>query len=146
MSDSAPAFGVETIELDLPELAGALSRRLHDAGVPVTPGRSIEFTRALTLVRPIAHRQLYWTARAVFVTDQTQVPVFDAVFSSIFGTGPHAAAAVPDAPTRAASPDGRPRSEHASSNEIDRRGFRRPRRRGPTAPTRSNWSCRSRVE
>ena len=27
-------FGVETIELDLPPLAGAFSRRLHDAGVP----------------------------------------------------------------------------------------------------------------
>ena len=29
--------GVETIELDLPAVAGALSRRLHEAGVPVTP-------------------------------------------------------------------------------------------------------------
>ena len=80
-------FGVETIELDLPPLAGRLSRRLHDAGIPITPGRSIGFAQALTLVRPVARRQLYWTARAVFVTDPAQVTVFDAVFSSIFGKG-----------------------------------------------------------
>ena len=62
-------FGVETIELDLPPLAGALSRRLHDAGVPVTPARAADFARALALVRPISRRRLYWTARAVLVSD-----------------------------------------------------------------------------
>ena len=72
MSDTgsaAPVFGVETITLDLPPLVGALSRRLHDRGVPVTPGHSAEFARALTLVRPVSRRRLYWTARAVFVSD-----------------------------------------------------------------------------
>jgi hypothetical protein len=83
MSD-APVFGVETIELDLPPLVGAFSRRLHEAGVPVTPARSIEFTRALTLVRPITRRRLYWTARSVFVSDPAQVNAFDGVFFSIF--------------------------------------------------------------
>ena len=62
-------FGVETIELDLPALVGALSRRLHERGLPVTPVRSAEFARALTLVRPVSRRRLYWTARAVFVSD-----------------------------------------------------------------------------
>ena len=81
----APAFGVETIELDLPPLVGAFSRRLHEAGVPVTPARSIEFARALTLVRPITRRRLYWTARSVFVSDPAQVNVFDTIFFSIFG-------------------------------------------------------------
>ena len=121
-----PAFGVETIDLDLPELAGALSRRLHDAGMPVTPGRSIDFTRALTIVRPIARRQLYWTTRAVFVTEQAQVPVFDAVFFSIFGAGPGAEDAAPDAPSRTAAPNGRPRPEHAASNDIGPSGFPSP--------------------
>ena len=81
------AFGVETIELDLPLLVGALSRRLHEAGVPVTPARSADFARALTLVRPIARRRLYWTARGVFVSDPAQVNAFDAVFFSVFGDG-----------------------------------------------------------
>jgi hypothetical protein len=81
-----PAFGVETIELDLPPLVGALSRRLRDAGVPITPGRSVDFAEALTLVRPISRRRLYWTARAVFVSDPAQVDAFDAVFFSVFGS------------------------------------------------------------
>ena len=37
---SAPEFGVETVLLDLPPLVGAFSRRLHDAGLPVTAERS----------------------------------------------------------------------------------------------------------
>ena len=119
-------FGVETIDLDLASLAAALSRRLHDAGLPVTPGRSIGFTRALTIVRPVARRQLYWTTRAVFVSDQAHVPVFDAVFFSIFGAGPGAEQAAPDAPTRAASPDERPRSEHAVSDEVGPSAFPSP--------------------
>ena len=61
---------VETIHLDLAPLAGTLGRRLRDAGVPVTPERSAAFARALTLVRPVARRRLYWTARAVFVSDR----------------------------------------------------------------------------
>ena len=137
-----PAFGVETIDLDLPELAGALSRRLHDAGMPVTPGRSIDFTRALTIVRPVARRQLYWTTRAVFVSDQAQVPVFDAVFFSIFGAGPGAEDAVRDAPSRTASPNERPRPEHAASNEIGPSSFPSPAQVRPARMTRSGWSSR----
>ena len=78
-------FGVETIELDLPRLTAALGRRLHDQGVPTTPARTADFARALTLVRPVARRRLYWTARAVFVSDPAQVETFDAVFASVFG-------------------------------------------------------------
>jgi uncharacterized protein with von Willebrand factor type A (vWA) domain len=78
-------FGVETVVLDLPPLAGALGRRLREAGVPVTPRRSADLARALTLVRPISRRRLYWTARAVLVSDQAQVKAFDRVFFSIFG-------------------------------------------------------------
>ena len=106
-------FGVETIDLDLPPLVGALSRRLHEAGVPVTPGRSAEFARALTLVRPITRRRLYWTARAVLVSDPAQVKAFDAVFFSIFGDRLADDDFAPDdARTVAAPPDDRPRAEH----------------------------------
>jgi uncharacterized protein with von Willebrand factor type A (vWA) domain len=79
-------FGVETVELDLPPLVASFGRRLHDRGVPVTPGRSADFARALTLVRPIARHRLYWTARACFVTDPAQVPAFDEVFFTVFGS------------------------------------------------------------
>src|SRR3954451_9650660 len=82
------AFGVETVVLDLAPLVGALGRRLHDAGVPTTPSRAAGLARALTLVRPVSRRRLYWTARAMLVSDPGQVPAFDAVFWSVFGDGP----------------------------------------------------------
>ncbi len=79
------AFTVETIELDLPAVASAFSRRLHEVGLPVSVERAAAFTRALTLVAPVARRRLYWTARAVFVSDPAQVKAFDRVFREVFG-------------------------------------------------------------
>jgi uncharacterized protein len=121
---STTPFGVETIDLDLPPLVGALSRRLHEAGVPVTPGRAVEFARALSLVRPITRRRLYWTARSVFVSDQAEVNAFDGVFFSIFGDRLADDDFAPDdARTVAAPPDDRPRTEHdaAGSDEQEPR-------------------------
>jgi uncharacterized protein len=107
---------VETVQLDLPPLVGAFSRRLHDAGLPMTPGRSTDFAQALTLIKPITRRRLYWTARAVFVSDHAQVKAFDAVFFSVFGNREPADDFDPqDAQTVAAPPDERPRSEHKTS-------------------------------
>ncbi|HUP32396.1 MAG TPA: VWA domain-containing protein [Gaiellaceae bacterium] len=105
-------FGVETIELDLPPLVGALSRRLHDAGLPITPPRAADFARALTLVQPIARRRLYWTARAVFVSDPAQVAAFDAVFYSVFGAGGPSDDAELEAVKVVARPDEPPQTEH----------------------------------
>jgi uncharacterized protein with von Willebrand factor type A (vWA) domain len=79
------AFTVRTIHLDLPAVAGAFSRRLREAGVPVTAERAARFAQALALVKPITRRRLYWTARAVLVSDSAQVKTFDSVFSSVFG-------------------------------------------------------------
>jgi uncharacterized protein len=95
MTADARAFRVETVELDLPAVAGAFCRRLHDAGLPVTPARAADLARALALVRPVSRRRLYFTARSVLVADPLQVPVFDAVFAAVFGG---AAAGAPPAP------------------------------------------------
>jgi uncharacterized protein len=105
----ATALRVETIDLDLPALCGALSQRLHAAGLPVNAARSASFARALTLVRPLARRRLYWTTRAVFVSDQTQVKAFDAVFWSIFGepARPQGEPEATEAHVESAPPDGR---------------------------------------
>jgi uncharacterized protein len=84
---TAPVFTLRTIHLDLPALAGAFGRRLHDAGVPMTAERAACFAEALTLVKPVSRRRLYWTARAVLVTDSAQVRAFDSVFASVFGAG-----------------------------------------------------------
>ena len=118
---SAP-FGVETIDLDLPPLAGALGQRLRDAGLPVTPERSAEFARALTLVRPQSRRRLYWTARAVFVTDPAagRAPS-TRVFGSVFGD--RRAGRAVDArrrPHRAGAADDRPRAERTPLGAASR--------------------------
>jgi hypothetical protein len=116
VTDGRPVYAVETIELDLPPVVGALSRRLHDAGVPITPARAADFARALTLVKPLTRRRLYWTARGVFVTDRAQVTAFDAVFFSVFGDRDHDQSFDPEDPEIvAAPPDDRPAAEHDSS-------------------------------
>jgi uncharacterized protein len=112
-------FRVETVHLDLPALAGAFSRRLHRAGLPATAERTAAFTRALTLVAPVARRRLYWTARAVFVSDPAQVKAFDSVFASVFGRGDgregrEATADGADVETVPAAADDRPPSERAT--------------------------------
>jgi uncharacterized protein with von Willebrand factor type A (vWA) domain len=81
-----PTFRLQTIELDLPGLAARFGRRLREAGLPVGVERELRFARALALVRPIARRRLYWTARAVFVSEPTQGKAFDAVFHDVFGS------------------------------------------------------------
>jgi uncharacterized protein with von Willebrand factor type A (vWA) domain len=78
-------FRVETIQLDLPALAGAFSRRLRAAGLPVTAERAARFAEALVLVKPVSRRRLYWTARAALVTDSSQIKAFDRVFFEVFG-------------------------------------------------------------
>src|SRR5581483_8009175 len=85
MTSARIPFRLETVQLDLPKMAAAFCRRLHDAGLPVTPARAADLTRALALVRPVSRRRLYFTARAVLVADPVEVPVFDAVFAGVFG-------------------------------------------------------------
>ncbi len=77
---------VETIELDLAPLVTAFGRRLHAAGVPVTPERSSRLASALTLTRPVSRTRLYWTARAVMVSDHAQLAAFDREFFTVFGS------------------------------------------------------------
>ena len=92
-------FSVRTAHLDLPPLVAAFSRRLHEAGLPVEPERAARLARALGLVAPVARRRLYWTARAVLVSDRTQAAVFDTVFAEVFGSG-RAAPELPAGDTR----------------------------------------------
>jgi len=105
MRPTAEPFRVRTLGLDLPAVAGALSRRLHDAGVPVTAGRAAWFAQALAVVEPISRRRLYWTARAAFVSDRMQVPAFDAVFFDVFGSGDVEEPEAPSSQTESAPAD-----------------------------------------
>jgi uncharacterized protein len=111
---------VETIELDLPPLAGALSRRLRAAGLPVTPERAAAFARALTVVRPLTRRRLYWTARGVFVSDRAQVAAFDAIFLAIFGDRADQPAADQEDARAAAAAQDRPQADRPGAHgELD---------------------------
>jgi uncharacterized protein with von Willebrand factor type A (vWA) domain len=99
------AFTVRTIRLDLAAVAAALNRRLHEAGLPTTAERAARFAQALELVRPVSRRRLYWTARAVFVSDQAQLREFDSVFWSLFGGRDRSSFEPEEAETIAAPPD-----------------------------------------
>jgi hypothetical protein len=126
-----PAFGLETIQLDLPPLVGALAERLRYVGVPVSASHATEAARALTLVKPITRRRLYWTLRAVFVTDQAHVKPFDAVFSAVFAKQAQGEDFVADdAPTTVAAPDERSSAERKSSS---RDGTQQQSRRGSSS-------------
>jgi uncharacterized protein with von Willebrand factor type A (vWA) domain len=114
------AFTVRTEHVDLPALVAAFGRRLHDAGVPITAEREARFAEALTLVRPVARRRLYWTARATLLSDATQVRAFDAVFREVFGgRAPEPAGPEPprDARTRPVPADERPAEQQRRAVE-----------------------------
>ena len=129
-------FRVRTLGLDLPAVTGAFSRRLHDAGLPVTAERAAWFAEALAVVEPISRRRLYWTARAAFVSDRMQVPAFDVVFASVFGAAP---VEDPIDPVPAL-----PETEPAPANEQRRSadGADSP----PSGATRSDASTRGSAE
>ena len=76
---------------------------------------SADLARALALVRPISRRRLYWTARAVLVSDPTQVAAFDRVFRAVFGDRPSDESFdLDEVPTVAVAtpPDDQPRAQH----------------------------------
>jgi len=62
----------------------AFAHALRAAGLPTGPDRAAWFADALSLVPPATRGELYWTARAVFVTGREQLPAFDRVFAAVF--------------------------------------------------------------
>lgn len=107
----SPAITVTHLMLDAPALAASLTRRCHDAGLPVSSEHAIRLTRALVISRPITRQRLYCTARPVLVCDPGQVAVFDRVFATVFGSERGVASDVPPGAvdqTVATSDDGVP--------------------------------------
>ncbi|HEY1596957.1 MAG TPA: VWA domain-containing protein [Thermoleophilaceae bacterium] len=130
-------FRVDTLHLDLPPLVGGFSRRLREAGMPITPERSADFARALTVVKPITRRQLYWTARGMFVTDQAQVKAFDAVFTSLFGRRREDEVFEPDQQSAVRSPQPADQTEGRSPQPAEAVGGS-PADRGPRTADQSD--------
>jgi hypothetical protein len=81
------AFDAEHVgfDVDLVGLASGFGHRLHDADMPVTPTQSEQYARSLLITHPTSRRRLYFTTRAIFVTDFEDVPTFDRVFAEVFG-------------------------------------------------------------
>jgi uncharacterized protein with von Willebrand factor type A (vWA) domain len=129
------AFALETVHLDLPAVVAALARRLSQAGVPVTPARSADLARALTLVRPVSRRRLYWTARAVLVSDPSQVAAFDAVFAAVFGGGAPGDAPPDDARAGATPAEGGAPEGHRPSRADPASPAARAGRAAPAPPS-----------
>ena len=61
--------------------AVALGRALRDAGVPASVDRELLFCRVLAEVDPRSRGQVYWAARASFVTGPEQLGVFEKLFA-----------------------------------------------------------------
>ena len=131
--------------LDLPAVASALGRTLHDAGVPSTPDHAARFARAVALAPPRDRIRLYWTARAVFVSHRDQVDRFDAVFAHVFDgiddpAGPRGDPNAPpmrgaEAGERRATPDAAPLGGPSTGGAVPQAGLmRRPATQSPCRP------------
>ena len=133
MTTRAEPFRVRPLVLDLPAVASAFGRCLHDAGVPVTAERAAWFAEALAAVEPISRRRLYWTARGVFVSELSQLRAFDAVFARVFGSAPASEDAAPEA--EGASADSAPADEPRRTTDGAPRGDGTPSDSSPARST-----------
>ena len=108
---------------------GAFSRRLHEAACRSRPrARPTSRARSSSCGRS-RRRRLYWTARAVFVTDPAQVKAFDAVFGAVFGARDRGEPFEPETPRPSPRrPTTGPRPPHDSSPAGRGDAGRRPRR------------------
>jgi hypothetical protein len=98
---------------DVAATAASLGVALHTAGLPVGPDRCERLARAMTVMNASSLAELRACALATMVSDPSQVPAFDRVFTAIFG-GPSLFGAHPP-PAQAAVPRAGAGSPPASS-------------------------------
>ncbi len=70
---------------DLATVAAGFGTALHAEGLPVGPDRSERFALAVTIMRPVTTRELYWCGLATLVSDPQQIEPYDRVFAAVFG-------------------------------------------------------------
>lgn len=124
-SPGLPVPELEPGEADLAAVASAFGHQLHAAGVPVTPERSARFAETVLLARPTSTDDVYWLGRVTLLSNQSQIPVYNAVFDRSFrgfidisdGT-----VADPDSPAAAPPPSTSERAprDGRSGRESDR--------------------------
>ena len=70
---------------DVAAVTARFGVQLHDAGVPVDPGRCERFARAVTLMRPRTREELYACGLATLVSGPDQIEIYDRLFAAAFG-------------------------------------------------------------
>ena len=70
---------------DVAAVTARFGAQLHDAGVPVDPGRCERFARAVTLMRPRTRDELYACGLATLVSGPDQIEIYDRLFAAAFG-------------------------------------------------------------
>ena len=70
---------------DVAAVTARFGAQLHDAGVPVDPGRCERFARAVTLMRPGTREELYACGLATLVSGPDQIEIYDRLFAAAFG-------------------------------------------------------------
>src|ERR1700748_3262476 len=101
---------------------------VHDAGLPVGPDRCERLARAVTVMGATTVAELRACALATMVSDPSQMPTFDRVFTAVFGgPSPFRDLNLPTAPRSYERPesDGRPhppRAAEDSSRALSARG------------------------
>ncbi len=80
MSEAGGLF----VGVDRAVLVAAFARRLRQANLPAPLSAIERAGRAMDLAGPSTRQDLYWLFRLSFVSDRTQLPLFDRVFDSVF--------------------------------------------------------------
>jgi uncharacterized protein len=95
---------------------------LHDAGLPVGPDRCERLARAVTVMGATTVADLRACALATMVSDPSQMPTFDRVFSAVFGgQSPFRHLNLPTAPRSYQRPesDGTPQPQPQGRSETN---------------------------
>jgi hypothetical protein len=84
---TAPAAReVTTVGFDLAALAGAFTKRLHEADEGAyTPAQSDDFALALSAGVPRSRRSLYYATKEIFAPADGHEATFNRVFAEVFG-------------------------------------------------------------
>ena len=85
VSGTAGGAPVDGPAADVAAVTARFGAQLHEAGVPVDPGRSERFARAVTLMRPRSLPELYACGLATLVSGPDQIEIYDRLFAAAFG-------------------------------------------------------------
>jgi uncharacterized protein with von Willebrand factor type A (vWA) domain len=116
------------ISTDAPAMVVALSRALRDAGMAVTPDRSVVAADALRVLRPRTRNEVYWATRTSLVASHEQIAVFNRVFAALLDgvEDPADSRGDPNAPPPVGIEAGRRHANEPGFRELQSDGGRPP--------------------